>query len=380
MKATFFNLEHKDTGSKARAGVLNTNHGRISTPVFMPVGTQGTVKTMTPRDLTEHGASIILGNTYHLYLRPGHKLIESFGGLHKFMSWKGAILTDSGGFQVFSLQELRKIDEQGVVFQSHIDGSRHKFTPQSVLEIQRSLGSDIMMVLDECAPYPASREYAEKSNQLTLNWARQARELYSQWQPLYDHQQYLFGIVQGSVYEDIREYSANELVKMDFPGYAIGGLAVGEDKETMYRITELCTDVLPENKPRYLMGVGMPEDILEAIERGVDMFDCVIPTRNGRNGTVFTRNGKMVLKAARFKYDQKPIDEHCDCYTCRHFSRGYIRHLFNTNEILGLHLATIHNIYFYLWLVGQARKKILTNQFVSWKAQILKEITQTITE
>ena len=380
MKATFFNLEHKDTGSKARAGVLNTNHGRISTPVFMPVGTQGTVKTMTPRDLTEHGASIILGNTYHLYLRPGHKLIESFGGLHKFMSWQGAILTDSGGFQVFSLQELRKIDEQGVVFQSHIDGSRHKFTPQSVLEIQRSLGSDIMMVLDECAPYPASREYAEKSNQLTLNWARQARELYAQWQPLYDHQQYLFGIVQGSVYEDIREYSANELVKMDFPGYAIGGLAVGEDKETMYRITELCADVLPENKPRYLMGVGMPEDILEAIERGVDMFDCVIPTRNGRNGTVFTRNGKMVLKAARFKYDQKPIDEHCDCYTCRHFSRGYIRHLFNTNEILGLHLATIHNIYFYLWLVGQARKKILSNQFVSWKAKILKEITQTITE
>lgn len=374
----FFELTHNDTHSKARAGWLHTDHGDIPTPIFMPVGTQGTVKTLSPRDLQEVNASIILGNTYHLYMRPGHELIRRMGGLHRFISWPGAILTDSGGFQVFSLKELRKIDEEGIVFQSHLDGSRHKFTPQLVLEIQQYLGSDIMMVLDECTPYPADRDYALKSNELTLKWAAEAREIYAQWQPLYGHRQFLFGIVQGSVYKDIREISARALVEMDFPGYAIGGLAVGEPKETMFEMTDFCTDILPEHKPRYLMGVGMPDDILNAIERGVDMFDCVIPTRNARNGTVFTSQGKMVLKAARFKEDPKPIDPECTCYTCQNFSRAYLRHLYNANEILGLTLATLHNIHFYLNLVSRARQAILEDQFKEWKEITEKQITQVV--
>ncbi len=374
----FFELSHKDPHSKARAGWLHTDHGDIPTPIFMPVGTQGTVKTLAPRDLEEVHASIILGNTYHLYMRPGHKLIGELGGLHRFMSWNRAILTDSGGFQVFSLKELRKIDDEGIIFQSHLDGSRHKFTPQLVLEIQRFLGSDIMMVLDECTPYPAEKEYALKSNELTLKWAAQARDIYTRWQPLYGHRQFLFGIVQGSVYKDIREKSARALVDLDFPGYAIGGLAVGEPKETMFEITDFCTDILPAHKPRYLMGVGMPDDILNAIERGVDMFDCVIPTRNARNGTVFTSQGKMVLKAARFKSDEKPIDPECGCYTCRNFSRAYLRHLYNANEILGLKLATLHNVYFYLNLVSQARRAILENRFLRWKNEKVGQITQII--
>ncbi len=374
----FFELMHKDAHTKARAGWLHTDHGDIPTPIFMPVGTQGTVKTLSPRDLQEVNASIILGNTYHLYMRPGHDLIRRLGGLHRFISWPGAILTDSGGFQVFSLKELRKIDEDGIVFQSHLDGSRHKFTPRLVLDIQRNLGSDIMMVLDECTPYPADKEYAQKSNELTLKWAEEARDLYADWQPLYGHRQFLFGIVQGSVYKKIREQSARALVDLDFPGYAIGGLAVGEPKETMFEITDFCTDFLPEQKPRYLMGVGMPDDILNAIERGVDMFDCVIPTRNARNGTVFTSQGKMVLKAARFKEDAKPIDANCSCYTCQNFSRAYLRHLYNANEILGLKLATLHNIHFYLNLVGRARQAILENRFKEWKENEIKQITQVI--
>jgi queuine tRNA-ribosyltransferase len=371
---------HKDSGSKARAGLISTDHGEIETPIFMPVGTQASVKTLSPKELEDVQTKIILGNTYHLYLRPGHELIAEFGGLHNFMSWDKPILTDSGGYQVFSLKELRKIDEDGVSFQSHLDGSYHRFTPQNVLDIQRSLGSDIMMVLDECAPYPSSKEYAEKSNQLTLKWAARARELYETKKPLYGYNQWLFGIVQGSVYEDLRAISAQELIKMDFPGYAVGGLAVGEPKEDMYRLTDLCTDILPRNKPRYLMGVGMPEDILESIERGIDMFDCVIPTRNARNGTVFSKNGKMIIKAARFKNDQKPIDPDCSCYTCRNFSRGYIRHLLNANEILGLRLATLHNVHFYLWLVRQARENILNNSYVEWKNNIFPFITSTIME
>ncbi len=374
----FFELKHTDVHSKARAGVLNTDHGTIETPIFMPVGTQGTVKTLAPRDLHEVRASIILGNTYHLYMRPGHRLIEKLGGLHRFMSWSGALLTDSGGFQVFSLKDLRKIDSEGILFQSHLDGSYHKFTPQLVLEIQRSLGSDIMMVLDECTPFPATEEYALKSNELTIKWARTAREIYDHWQPLYGHNQWLFGIVQGSVYKEIREQSARALIELDFPGYAIGGLAVGEPQEVMFEITDFCTDILPETKPRYLMGVGMPADILEAIERGVDMFDCVIPTRNARNGTVFTTQGKMVLKSARFKEDQKPIDARCQCYTCQNFSRAYLRHLYNANEILGLTLATLHNVHFYLWLVREARKAILKNEFTNWKKYILPKITQVV--
>ncbi len=374
----FFKLEHTDSQSKARAGLLSTDHGIIETPIFMPVGTQGTVKTLSPRNLHEVNAQIILGNTYHLYMRPGHQLIRKMGGLHSFISWDRAILTDSGGFQVFSLKDLRKIDEEGILFQSHLNGSYHKFTPALVLEIQQALGSDIMMVLDECTPYPADRDYAEKSNELTIKWARQAREIFARWQPLYGHRQQLFAIVQGSVYKDIREKSARALIDLDFPGYAIGGLAVGEPKETMFEMTDFCTDLLPAEKPRYLMGVGMPDDILNAIERGVDMFDCVIPTRNARNGTVFTTQGKMVLKAARFKEDPKPIDEHCTCYTCQNFSRAYLRHLYNANEILGLKLATLHNIHFYLWLVREARKAILENRFKAWKDEILVKITSVV--
>jgi queuine tRNA-ribosyltransferase len=374
----FFENIHKDNSCKARAGILTTDHGVVETPIFMPVGTQATVKTMTPDDLLRSDVQIILGNTYHLYLRPGHKLIEEFGGLHRFMHWKRPILTDSGGYQVFSLKEIRKIDDDGVTFQSHLDGSYQRFTPQSVLDIQRSLGSDIMMVLDECAPYPSTREYAEKSNELTLKWAAIARELYEKKQPLYGHKQFLFGIVQGSVYKDIRQKSAEELIKMDFPGYSIGGLAVGEPVEKMYEMTDFVTALLPDNKPKYLMGVGKPEDLLENIERGVDMFDCVIPTRNARNGTVFTQNGKLIIKAGRFKKDQNPIDEYCDCYTCRNFSRGYIRHLLNVNEILGLKLATIHNIHFYMWLVREARTHILSDTFTVWKKMMLSKIKSTI--
>ena len=374
----FFELAHTDTQTKARAGWLHTDHGDIPTPIFMPVGTQGTVKTLAPRNLEEVNASIILGNTYHLYMRPGHSLIREMGGLHRFISWPKAILTDSGGFQVFSLKELRKIDEEGIVFQSHLDGSRHKFTPQLVLEIQQYLGSDIMMVLDECTPYPAERDYAIKSNELTLKWAAEAREIYANLQPLYGHRQFLFGIVQGSIYKEIREASAKALVDLDFPGYAIGGLAVGEPKQVMFEMTDFCTDILPEQKPRYLMGVGMPDDILNAIERGVDMFDCVIPTRNARNGTVFTSQGKMVLKAARFKKDAQPIDPDCTCYTCQNFSRAYLRHLYNANEILGLHLATLHNVHFYLNLVSQARQAILQDRFKEWKEETVKKITQVV--
>jgi len=341
----------------------------------MPVGTQGTVKTLSPEELQESFVRIILGNTYHLYLRPGYALIHEFGGLHRFIGWSGSMLTDSGGFQVFSLKELRRIDEQGVRFRSHLDGSSHMFTPELVLEIQRNLGSDIMMVLDECTPYPSTRDYAEYSNQLTLKWAAEARNHFAQHKPLYEHPQHLFGIIQGSVFRDLREYSAAELVKMDFDGYAIGGLAVGEPKDQMYEITEFCADRMPAEKPRYLMGVGMPEDILEAVERGVDMFDCVIPTRNARNGTVFTSKGKMVLKAARYKADQNPIDQDCGCYTCRNFTRGYLRHLYNAGEILGLRLTTLHNVHFYTWMMQEIRRHILADNFGEWKKDFLNQIT-----
>jgi len=374
----FFKHIHTDSSTKARAGLITTDHGTIETPIFMPVGTQATVKTLSPDDLTEVGAQIILGNTYHLYLRPGAELIREFGGLHRFMNWPLPVLTDSGGYQVFSLKELRKIDPEGVTFRSHLDGSKHRFTPASVLSVQQNLGSDIMMVLDECAPYPSSPEYAQSSASLTLDWAREARTLYETHEFIYGHKQFLFGIVQGSTFKKLREQSARQLVELDFPGYSIGGLAVGEPKEEMYELTDFCTDILPVDKPRYLMGVGMPENIIESIARGVDMFDCVIPTRNARNGTVFTTKGRMTLKAAKFKKDQQAIDPDCDCYTCRNFSRGYLRHLYNTNEILGLRLATIHNVHFYLWLVKQARKQIINNRFEAWKNEILPRITSVV--
>jgi len=375
-----FELIQTDTKSKARAGLLETDHGLVETPIFMPVGTQATVKTQTPADLINNHVQIVLGNTYHLYLRPGDQLIHNFGGLHNFMSWDKPILTDSGGYQVYSLKELRKIDDNGVHFQSHLDGSRHYFTPESVLKIQQNLGSDIMMVLDECTPYPSTQEYAQYSMNITVDWARIARDIYSNWESLYGPEQWLFAIGQGSVYKDLRQTCLDELIQLDFPGYAIGGLAVGEPVEEMYDIADFSTDILPESKPRYLMGVGMPENILESIELGVDMFDCVIPTRNARNGTVFTKKGKLTIKSARFKDDKNPIDLDCSCYTCQNFSRGYIRHLFNTNEILGLQLATLHNIHFYLWLTAEARKQIIAQNFSNWKSKIINQIKHIITE
>ncbi len=371
-----YRLEHRSKKGKARAGKLVTDHGEVETPIFMPVGTQGTVKTLSPKELTENGVQIILGNTYHLYLRPGSDLIAGFGGLHRFMNWNRPILTDSGGYQVFSLNELRQLDEDGVTFRSHLDGSRNRFTPEIVIDIQRQIGSDIMMVLDECTPWPCTPEYAEKSNDLTLRWAQRAREYWEKTTGLHGYSQALFGIVQGSVYPQLREQSARNLIDLDFPGYAIGGLAVGEPKSDMASMTDLCTDILPENKPRYLMGVGMPEDILESIALGVDMFDCVIPTRNARNGTVFTSEGRLIIKAARNKESKLPVDPECSCYTCKNFSRGYIRHLFNSGEILGLRLATEHNIHFYMKLVRDARVHIVNNTFEKWKTERISKWKQ----
>lgn len=369
-----FELVALDVKTSARAGLIYTDHGIIETPVFMPVGTQGTVKAVEQRELVEIGAQIILGNAYHLYLRPGTDVILKAGGLHKFIGWERGILTDSGGFQIFSLAQFRKISKEGVKFQSHIDGSYHFFTPESVIDIQRILGSDIMMCLDECTPYPCDYDYAFKSNQLTIEWAKRARERFDNTKPLYGHTQAIFGIVQGSVYPEIRAKSVEELVKLDFDGYAIGGLAVGEPVETMYQIAEFTASLLPVDKPRYLMGVGTPENILEAISRGIDMFDCVIPTRNGRNATLYTREGKFSIKNAIYKEDFTPVDQNCDCYTCRNFTRAYIRHLFNADEILALQLASIHNLAFYLWLLREARNHIIQGDFLEWKDEILQKI------
>ena len=368
-----FHLGKTDTNSKARCAVLETAHGAIKTPIFMPVGTNGTVKTLSPPELSENNVQIILANTYHLFLRPGDQLLAEFGGLHNFMGWQGPILTDSGGFQVFSLTDLRKIDDQGVTFQSHLDGSKHRFTPEKTIEIQQNIGSDIMMVLDECTPYPCDYDYAKKSMNLTIQWAKQSINYWQDNQSPHGTEQALFGIVQGSVYEDLRKECVEKLADLDFPGYAIGGLAVGESSIERIRMTDICTNLLPKDKPRYLMGVGLPLDILEAIELGVDMFDCVIPTRNARNGTVYTTKGKLVIKSARCKSDKKPIDENCTCYTCKNFSRAHIRHLFNSNEILGLRLATLHNVHFYMWLVSEARKHIMDETFVKWRGQLVEQ-------
>ncbi len=374
-----FNLEHKDKYSKARAGLVRTAHGEIPTPVFMPVGTQGTVKAIEQRVLyDELRAPILLGNSYHLYLRPGTEVLEEAGGLHRFMNWNNAILTDSGGYQIYSLSDLRKLKRNGVEFRSHLDGSRHFFTPQKVIEIQRSIGSDIMMPLDECTPYPCDYEYARRSYSLTSEWALLNKEAFESTYPKYGYEQYLFGIVQGSVYKDLREKSAKDLIAIDFDGYSIGGLAVGEPAEVMYEITDFLTDILPENKPRYLMGVGRPENILEAIEKGVDMFDCVMPTRNARNAYLFTSRGILTIRNAIYKKDFTPVDENCDCYTCRNFSRAYLRHLFNANEILALTLSTIHNLTFYLNLVRTAREKILSDNFTEWKNSIIKNISTNL--
>ena len=337
-----FEILKKDLFSKARLGRVETEHGSFSTPAFLPVGTQGTVKSLTPEELVEVGVEAILGNTYHLYLRPGHGTIERLGGLHTFIHWDRPILTDSGGYQIFSLAKLRKISEDGVTFQSHIDGSLHFLTPEKVVEIQRTLGSDIAMVLDECIPYPSPYEYTKASTSLTTRWAKKSLEQKQETDPA------LFAIVQGGMYQDLREQSAQALVKMDFQGYAIGGVSVGEPKSLMRSVLEWTTPFLPENVPRYLMGVGTPEDILDAVMLGIDLFDCVLPTRNARNGMLFTSIGKMSIKQAQYAEDERPIDETCACYTCRHYSRAYLRHLYLANEILSPRLNTIHNLYYYM--------------------------------
>ncbi|MGE5680139.1 MAG: tRNA guanosine(34) transglycosylase Tgt [Bacillota bacterium] len=374
-----FQVTHKDNSTKARAGFLETSHGIVETPIFMPVGTQGTVKAVNQDYLANDiNAQIILSNTYHLYLRPGTELLEKAGGLHKFMNWNRPILTDSGGYQVYSLSELRKMKTNGVEFRSHLDGSKHFFTPEKVIQIERSIGSDIMMPLDECTPYPCEYEYARKSRELTSYWAALNREAFEKSAPYYGHEQYLFGIIQGSVYKDLREASAKDLVALNFDGYAIGGLAVGEPTDKMYEMVDFTTDFMPHDRPRYLMGVGRPENILEGIERGVDMFDCVMPTRNARNAYLFTGQGVLSMRNACYKDDFRPVDENCNCYTCRNFTRAYLRHLFIAKEILVLELASIHNLHFYLELVKQARAHIIDGSFSYWKNEIVKDLSKNI--
>jgi len=351
-----FQIHHKCSSVRARAGEIKTYHGSFKTPVFMPVGTLGSVKAVSPEDLLDVGAGIILANTYHLYLRPGHQIIERLGGLHRFMNWPGSVLTDSGGFQVFSLAGLRTITEEGVTFQSHLDGSKHFIGPEQAMDIQKSLGADIVMTFDECAPYPADYEYIINSVRLTGRWARRCLE-HKQ-----GDKQALFGIIQGGMYRDLREMSAVELVEMGFDGYAIGGLSVGEDRKTRKRVIQETIKFIPDEKPVYLMGVGTPEDIVEAVIRGVDMFDCVLPTRNARNGTLFTSTGKLVIKNACYADDERPVEENCGCYTCSGFSRAYLRHLFMSREILAYRLNTIHNLYYYANLMAEIRQAIMNDQ------------------
>jgi queuine tRNA-ribosyltransferase len=372
-----FTLEHTD--ADARAARLTTDHGTIETPMFMPVGTVGTVKAVEPRELaTDIQAQIILGNTYHLYLRPGTDVLKTAGGLHRFMQWDGPILTDSGGYQVFSLSDRRTIDEEGVTFRSHIDGSKHLFTPESVVDIQRAIGSDIMMVLDECPAGDVCETYARTSNELTMRWAQRALDHWHQTEPLYGHTQALFAIVQGVVYPTIRRASAERLVDMDFPGYAIGGLSVGEPAAQMYAMTEVVTDILPADKPRYLMGVGKPANLLESIARGVDLFDCVIPTRNGRNGTIYTTQGRLNIKNAQWEHDTSPLDPGLDTYVAQTFSKAYVRHLHKAGEILGLQIASQQNLAFYVWLMREARRAIADGRFAAWRAEIQPRVSRLL--
>lgn len=352
--------ECKQTG--ARLGRLHTPHGIIETPIFMPVGTQATVKAMTPEELKEMEAQIILSNTYHLYLRPGHELVKEAGGLHKFMNWDRPILTDSGGFQVFSLGDLRKITEQGVEFQSHIDGSKHFLSPEKVMEIENALGADIIMAFDECAPYPAEHDYVKKSLERTTRWAVRCKEAHTNTE-----NQALFGIVQGGMYKDLREQSAAELVALDFPGYSIGGLSVGEPKELMYEVLDYTTPLLPKDKPRYLMGVGSPDALIEGAIRGIDMFDCVLPTRIARNGTAMTSEGKIVIKNAKYTRDFTPLDPNCDCYCCKNYTRAYLRHLYKADEILSSRLMSTHNLHFLINLMKQVRQAIMDDRLMDFR-------------
>lgn len=362
MSAVHLEILKEDTRTSARLGRLHTPHGVMDTPVFMPVGTQGTVKTITPEEIKEIGAGIILSNTYHLFLRPGHELIREAGGLHRFMNWDGAILTDSGGFQVFSLGDLRKIKESGVEFRSHIDGSLQFLSPEIATQVQMALGSDIVMAFDECAPYPCTHEYAKDSLERTTRWLKRCKETLTTTDT-----QALFGIVQGGMYEDLRRQSAAEIIELDLPGYAIGGLSVGEPKDLMYEVLDYTVPLLPREKPRYLMGVGSPDALIEGVMRGVDMFDCVLPTRIARNGTAMSRFGKVIIRNAGCAHDFGPIDPTCDCYTCRNYSRAYIRHLLKAEEVLGLRLMTIHNLRYLQNLMREIREAIKEDRLPEYR-------------
>jgi len=383
VSSDFFTLENVDEVG-ARAGSLTTGHGVIETPVFMPVGTYGAVKSLSSDDLRNTRTQIILGNAYHLYLRPGIETISKAGGIQKFMNWDGPILTDSGGFQVFSLPKLVKIDDEGVTFQDNIDGSTHRFTPSKVIDVERNIGADIIMNFDECAPYPSTHEYASEAEIRTANWAGRCKERFDATEQLYGYKQFLFGIVQGSTYKDLREKSTEAIKALDFDGYAVGGLAVGESPEMMYDICGFNASLLPENKPRYLMGVGKPEDLVECVARGIDMFDCVVPTRNARKGTVYTYEGKLNLNNAVHKEDSSPIEEGCSCESCQKYSRSYLRHLFKMGETLAGRAATIHNLHYYMNLMTGMRNAIKENKFDDFRKEFYQsrksESNVTITE
>ncbi len=375
----FFQLEKSDSQTRARAGTLSTAHGEIPTPIFMPVGTVASVKAVDQRQLKEEvKAKIILGNTYHLYLRPGMDIMQQAGGLHAFMHWDGPLLTDSGGYQVYSLAGQRKLSEEGVWFKSHIDGSKHFFTPEKVVDIQRQIGSDIMMVLDECPPYPCEYKYARDSMEMTHRWALRCKARFAETEPLYGHRQVLFPIVQGSTYRDLRTASAEAISAMDFDGNAIGGLSVGEPTEKLYEFTELVTGILPAQKPRYLMGVGTPANLLECIALGVDMFDCVMPTRNARHGLLFTREGIRNMKNEQYSRDFTPLDPQSDFWMDQFYTKAYLRHLFKAQEYTALVIATLHNLNFYLWLVTEARKHIVAGDFSEWKKGMLEVVTRKL--
>ena len=372
-EAITYELLHIDKNSGARRGVIHTPHGDIQTPIFMPVGTQATVKSMSPEELKEDvKAQIILANTYHLYLRPGHDLVKEAGGLHKFMNWDKPILTDSGGFQVFSLSGLRKITEEGVKFNSHLDGSKHLFTPEKVMEIEEALGADIIMAFDECCPYPSDYKYTEKSMYRTTRWAQRCKKAHT------TTNQGLFGIIQGGFYKDLRKISTDDLISMDFPGYAIGGISVGEPKEEFLDILRYTTPLMPENKPRYLMGVGTPDYLIEAALAGIDMCDCVLPTRLARHGTALTSKGKIVIRNATYERDWEKLDEECDCYTCKNYTRAYIRHLVKTNEILGIRLISLHNLRFLTRLMEQVREAIEKDDLLGFREEFYNKYGYSI--
>lgn len=371
-QAITYELLHEDKNSGARRGIVHTPHGDIQTPVFMPVGTQATVKSMTPEELKELGAQIILSNTYHLYLRPGENIVKEAGGLHKFMNWDRPILTDCGGFQVFSLSDLRTISEDGVEFRSHLDGSKHMFTPEKVMQIEEDLGADIIMSFDECCPYPSTYEYTKNSMERTTRWAVRCKKAHTNVE-----KQGLFGIIQGGFYKDLRQQSAKDLVALDFPGYAIGGISVGEPKEEFIYILRYTAPLMPKDKPRYLMGVGTPDYLIEAALAGIDMCDCVLPTRIARNGTAMTWNGKVVIRNATYERDFTPLDPECDCYACRNYTRAYIRHLVKTKEILGTRLLSIHNLYFLTKLMERVRMEIENDNLLKFKEEFYKKYGYT---